>query len=185
MPEQTEISDQNNNGSDDNPDTDTAYDIETYRHALQEAGRTLDQQLEAFNDVADKAWRIVQLNGIIGTVYIAAVANALPSLSITYLSGGFIAVGLICFGISVYLATEGQEAQTVVIGQSSDSFRSIRSTDPSEIEYLYKTLEDYEGWIDRVNVKTEINGDTVNKAKRALIAGVVFIILGTLIAVVV
>lgn len=70
------------------------YDIETYRHAIEEARRTLDQQLEAFNDVADKAWRIVKLNGIIATIYVAAVANALDDLTFTLIQTIFIGFGL-------------------------------------------------------------------------------------------
>ncbi|WP_226006037.1 hypothetical protein [Natrinema salinisoli] len=187
MTAQTEESDETGDASKDEDEaaTEPAYDIETYRHALEEARRTLDQQLEAFNDVTDKAWRIVQMNGIIATVYTAAVANALPELSFTYLSGIPIGLGLILLGVSVYLATEGQEAQTVTIGQSSDAFESLRATDPPEIAYLYETLKDYETWIDQVNEKTTTNGDTVNTAKRALIVGVVFIVIGTLLAVVV
>ncbi len=157
MTEQTEVSDRTED-MDDGADTEPAYDLDAYRHALDEARRTIDQQLEAFNDVADKAWRIVQLNGIIATVYIAAAANALPELSITSPNDGIIVVGLTCLGMSVYLAAEGQEAQTVVIGQSSDEFESVRSSDPSEIAYLYNTLADYETWIDQVHTKTEYNG---------------------------
>lgn len=160
-----------------------AYDIETYRHALQEARHTLDQQLQAFNDVNDKAWRIVQLNGIIATVYIAAVANALNSLAVDWMSAGVVTLGLIAMAVSVFLATEGQEATTVAIGQSSDAFRSLRKTDPDEITYLYTTLEDYESWIDEVNRKTEQNGETVNTAKRLLLIGVVLIISGTVLAI--
>lgn len=168
----------------DSENASPAYDIATYRHALEEARRTLDQQLEAFNDIADKAWRIVQLNGIIATVYVAAVANALDDLTYTWMSVILVALGLVLMGISVYLAAEGQQAQTVTIGQSSDAFASIREHDPDEITYLYKTLADYEEWIDQVHEKTEANGDTVNSAKRLLIIGVVFITGGTIVAIV-
>lgn len=158
------------------------YEIETYRHALDEARRTLDQQLEAFNDVNEKAWRIVQLNGLIATVYVAAVANALDGLTFSMYSILFVSVGLVIMGFSVFLAAEGQEATKVTIGQSTDAFESLRSTDPSEIAYLYKTLQDYESWIAQVNKKTEINAETINWAKRLSIIGVVFIVGGTVLA---
>lgn len=161
-----------------------AYDIETYQHAIEEARRTLDQQLEAFNDVNEKAWRIVRLNGIIATVYIAAIANALDGLRFTATPTVLITLGLLLLGISVYLATEGQEAQKVMIGQSDEAFESLRKNDPSEIAYLYKTLEDYEDWISTVHEKTERNGKTVNTAKRISLIGVIFLLCGTLSAII-
>lgn len=163
--------------------SEPAYDIETYRHALEEARRTLNQQLEAFNDVAEKAWRIVQLNGIIATIYIAAVANALNDLRFTLLPTIIVGAGLVLMGISVYLATEGQEASRVTIGQDSDAFESVRENDPDEIVYLYKTLEDYETWIAEVHRKTKSNGETVNKSKRLLIVSVVLLTIGTVLAI--
>ena len=97
--EQTEATDKSDKS------TESAYDIETYRHAIEEARRTLDQQLDAFNDVNDKAWRIVQLNGIIATIYIAAVANALNDLTFTRLPSALIAIGLVMMGISGFVET--------------------------------------------------------------------------------
>lgn len=164
------------------PDSDPAYDIETYRHAIQEARRTLDQQLKAFNDVNGKAWRIVQLNGIIATIYISAVANALGDLQLTLIPTGLLSLGLISMACSAYLAANGQDVRKVTIGQGTDAFESIRQTDPSEIEYLYKTLEDYEDWIEEVNRKSEQNGEIVNKSKWLLIGGVILITAGTILA---
>ena len=161
-----------------------AYDIETYRHAIEEARRTLDQQLNAFNDVGEKAWRIVQLNGIVATIYISAIANALGSLQFTTLATGFIGGGLCALGLSAYLVVNGQDAQVVFIGQSTHSFAQVRKYDPPEIAYLYKTLESYECWIESVGEKTEQNGTAVNNGKYAFLIGVALITIGTVLAVV-
>lgn len=168
---------------DPDPVAEPTYDVETYRHALQEARRTLDHQLKAFNDVNDKAWRIVQFNGIIATVYIAAVANAIGSLTLEPIPVGVIVAGLVSIGASAFLAAEGQKATKVTIGQSTDAFESLRENDPSEIAYLYKTLEDYEDWIDEVNEKTESNGSMINTAKWLMIIGVVLITSGTVLVI--
>lgn len=164
--------------------SEPGYDIETYRHALTEARRTLDQQLNAFNDVNGKAWRIIQLNGIIATVYIAAVANALDGLDFTPIPASILILGLVLMGLSAYFAATGQDVEKITIGQGSDAFESVRENDPSEIAYLYKTLEDYEQWIKEANTKTDQNGEVVNRAKWLLIGGVVLITAGTVIAIV-
>jgi hypothetical protein len=164
----------------DEPEPD--YDIESYRHALEEARRTLDQQLDAFNDVNEKAWRIVQLNGLIATVYVSAVANAMEGLTFSIRPIILIISGLTMMAASVFLAASGQEAKTVTIGQGPEAFESLRDNDPSEIAYLYETLKDYESWIDQVSGKTEKNGETVNIAKWLSILGVVFISGGTVFA---
>ncbi|WP_338756253.1 hypothetical protein V9T20_05860 [Halobacterium salinarum] len=179
MDDSTDSEDQTD---DTEEEQEPAYDIESYRHALTEARRTLDQQLQAFNDVNEKAWRIVQLNGLIATVYVTAVANALDGLTFSVCSILLVALGLSSMGVSVLLASEGQKATTVNIGQSAEAFESLRSNDPPEIKYLYRTLEDYESWISQVNEKTEINGTTVNRAKRLSIIGVVFITVGSILA---
>lgn len=158
--------------------------FETYRHAITEARRTLDQQLKAFNDVNGKAWRIVQLNGIIATVYIAAVANALDGLNFTPLPASILILGLVLMGLSAYFAATGQDVEKITIGQGSDAFKSVRENDPSEIAYLYKTLEDYEQWIEEANTKTDQNGEVINRAKWLLLGGVVLITAGTVIAIV-
>ena len=162
-------------------ESEIEYDIETYRSAIEEARRTLDQQLQAFNDITNKAWRIVQLNGIVATIYVSAVVNAADILTFTLPAIILIGTGLILMSGSVLLAAEGQEAKKTTIGQGSDAFESVRKNDPKEIAYLYKTLEDYESWIDEVNSKTERNGSRVNCSKRLLILGVVFITIGTLV----
>lgn len=178
MSDSTEV--QETSGSDSEPE----YDIESYRHAITEARRTLDQQLKAFNDVNGKAWRIVQLNGIIASVYIAAVANALDGLNFTPLPALILILGLVLLGLSAYFAATGQNVEKITIGQGSDAFESVRKNDPSEIAYLYKTLEDYEQWIVEANAKTDQNGKVVNRAKWLLIGGVVLITAGTVIAIV-
>lgn len=184
MPGDEELS----SGSDDAEESSTselAYDIETYRRALEEARRTWDQQLDAFNDVAEKAWRVVRLNGLVATVYIAAIANAPPNISISTSTGLIIGSGLFLLAISTYLAVNGQQAQRVSVGQGTEAFTAVRKHDPAEIVYLYETLKDYEDGIEGVAEKTEQNGDTVNQAKFVFLIGVGFITAGTLLGLIV
>lgn len=164
--------------SDEGPE----YDIETYRHALKDARRTHDQQLQAFNDIGEKAWRIVRLNGIIATVYIAAVANALQILTFSPLSAGLIIVGVGCLAVSALIAVIGQSEQSVFIGQSPDTLAQVREHDPQEIVYLYETLDTYESCIRQAHRRTEKNGKAVNVSKIIMLSGVGFITVGSLIA---
>lgn len=163
---------------------DPQYDIEAYRQAIVDARRTLDQQLTAFNDIGEKAWRLVRLNGLIATVYVAAVANTFEDLAFTPITMTIIGFGGVFLGISTLLAMIGQREHSVPIGQSPDSLRSLRETDPTEIAYLYKTIESYEQWIDIVNKRTSSNARAVNWSKYVLLCGIMLIIAGTLLALV-
>jgi hypothetical protein len=165
-------------------ETEIEYDIETYQHTIEEARRTLDQQLQAFNDVSKKGWRIVQLNGIIATIYVSAIANSLDNLTLSNSSLGVIGFGLVFMALSVFYTMTGQEAEDVKIGQGPKAFESVRENDPEEIAYLYKTIDDYESWIENVSSKTEYNKRVVNISKMFLLVGVGFITIGTFLAIV-
>lgn len=163
---------------------DSNHDIETYRHAIEEARRTLDQQLQAFNDVADKGWRIVQLNGIIATVYASAVVNALNILDFSILTVGSILFGFLLMGISIFIVVSEQEGSKISIGQSPEAFESMRKNDPEEFEYLREVIKEYESSIKSVGEKTEYNSRIVTGAKILLTAGVGFLVSGTLLSIV-
>jgi len=161
-------------------ETEPAYDVETYRHAIEEARRTLDQQLQAFNDVADKGWRIVQLNGIIATIYASAVVNSLSALNFSTKSLLSIFIGFFLMAVSIFLVISEQESHKIMIGQGTEAFRSMRENDPEEIVYLYETIKSYEKWIDDVGKKTKYNGRIIEAAKISLTVGVGFILTGTI-----
>lgn len=184
MSEDEELSTVEDNGTGEPSDPDPAYDLETYRHALEEARRTWDQELDAFNDVAEKSWRLVRLNGIVATIYIAAVANAPSSLVIGAYAGILIGAGLLLLGISTYLVLDGQQAQEVPVGQSTETFEGVRKHDPDEIVYLIETLKSHEKGIEQVTEGTEQNAVSVNRAKLFFLIGVGLLTTGTLIAVV-
>ena len=135
-------------GTGEPSDPDSTYDLETYRHALEEARRTWNQELAAFNDIAEKSWRLVRINGIVVTIYIAAMANALSNLVIGVRAGVIIGAGLLSLGISTYLALNGQQAEEVPVGQSTESFERVRKHDPEEIVYFVETLKSHEKGIE-------------------------------------
>jgi len=48
---------------------------ETYQHAVEDARITHANQLEAYNDVNERAWRIVRLNGLVATIFVAGISG--------------------------------------------------------------------------------------------------------------
>lgn len=173
---------------DSNPEeasgTDSGYDLETYRHAIEEARRSWDQLLAAYNDVAQKSWRIVRLNGIVATIYIAAIANALPNLEVRILTVGIIGAGLVSLAVSTYLAVIVQQTEDVSVGQGPEALERVREYDPDEITYLYETLRMYKEKIGEVANQTKQNGSTVNRAMSLSLIGVGLLTIGTLLAIV-
>ncbi|WP_147298772.1 MULTISPECIES: hypothetical protein [unclassified Haloferax] len=168
----------NNTESNDQP----TYDIETYRHAIEDARRTHDQQLDAYNDIGEKAWRIVRLNGLVATIYVAAVANAFSGVTFPRCALLSVVLGFVSLLASTLFAMYGQQQRTVSVGQSPESFEMVRKHDPDEITYLYETLNGYEQWITDVRKKTSANGSAVNVAKSLFLTGVGLITIGTLLA---
>jgi len=55
------------NQEESNEDSDIPS--EARRHALDDARRVLDQELQSLNDITQKAWRVVQFNGLVATVF--------------------------------------------------------------------------------------------------------------------
>lgn len=174
----------------DSSETESApgYDIETYRTALEEARRTFDHQLQAYNDVSEKAWRIFRLNTIGVSIYLALVANVLINqnspidLTATNEAIGVSVLGLLMLAVSTYLVLNGQQAVKLYVGLGTDSFESVRKKDPSEIAYLYKTLQAYETAIEQAEKKTNTNGTTVNWAKGLSMVGITFLFLGAVLS---
>jgi hypothetical protein len=158
-------------------------ELESFRHAIEEARRTHDQQLTAFEDIDNKAWRLVQLNGIISTIYVSAVANALELLSFTVLSKVVIVLGLVFIGLSTILGIVGQRERSVKVGQSPESFESLRKNYPDEFTYLDETLCSYERWIGENEQKTTRNDFVVTIGKLSSLVGIGFITVGLLISV--
>ena len=170
---------------------ESEYDIETYRHAIEEARRTWDQHLDAYNDIAEKSWRIIRLNGIVVTIYIAAVANAISNLEVT-LSGleidlvpvAIVVGGLASIGYSTAVALVKQQSEKVKLGQGPEAFESVREHKPKEIVYLHQTLETHSNGIKQVAEKTEENAVPVNRAYLFSIGGVGLLTIGTLLGIV-
>jgi type IV secretory pathway TrbF-like protein len=160
------------------------YDIETYRHALQEARRSWDQHLDAYNDVAEKSWRIVRLNGIVVTIYIAAVASGLSRFESGIIGTTLFAAGLLSLAISTYLAARNQETEEVLLGQGPDAFERVRKYKPPEVVYLHATLEAHEDGIEQVAETTKENAVPVNRANLLSLIGIGLLTVGTLVAVV-
>jgi hypothetical protein len=165
-------------------DDDDSHSIESLRLGLEDARRTHDQQLEAFNDIGEKAWRIVRLNGIVATIYVAVIANTFRNtLSFTLISFTLISSGLALLLISALVSLSGQREQSVIVGNSPEAFSKLREHEPNERVYLKETLKGYEHWIQKTSEQTDSNGKAVRTAKYCCIAGVSFIMLGTIIAV--
>ncbi|WP_125920003.1 hypothetical protein [Haloparvum sedimenti] len=156
-------------------------DPESYKRALEDARLTHANQLEAYNDVNERAWRVVKLNGIISTILIAAITNSqnfIPtegSLLLIFAIGGLLIIA------STVLAMIGQRAKYVSLGPEPEFYQRVRELNSPEIEYLIGTLRGYEGWIEDIGEKTENNSTKVSCAMYLSLLGVGIILVGTII----
>lgn len=157
---------------------DNGIDVDSYQHAIDDAQRTLNQQLVAFNDISEKSWRIVRFNLLISTLFIGIFTNISKSSSFQRINIILILFGSIGFILSTIIAIIGQTGKSVSIGINTKSFKSVRENDPREIVYLYMALEEYEKAIESTHKKTMQNRKCIQISKWLTLAGATFLSIG-------
>jgi hypothetical protein len=151
------------------------------RHALEDARRVLDHELQSLNDVTRKSWRIVQFNGLVATVFAALVPMQSELSQLNLISGPILAVAALLLGHSTYTAFQTQERESVRTGPETDMYRAISDHNYEEDEYLSHALRIHADDIDAIKPTTENKSEDVNKALLTSILGVILLVAGTLL----
>lgn len=162
MPEKenTNSEEGTNSWEDRNPEE---YNLETFRQAIEDVRRTHAYQIEAYDDIDEKSWRILQFDGVVATVATAGIVNLQPpfpwyvwSLSL----GGF--AGL---AISTYLALDGQPENRITVGPGTNDFQKVNSMNPEEAVYLSWMVRNYTKYFEEGVEKVERNAEAIDRAK--------------------
>ena len=158
---------------DRNPDD---YHVDTFKQALEDARRTHDQQLEAYNDIDEKGWRVLRFNGIVATVAMAgavSIENNPSVCAVVLFLGG---IGLLSW--STYRIMYKQPIKEVTLGPSTEDLENIMSKNPKEGVYLEWMTKRYAEWSDIVTVAVEENSANVDLAKLLSVLGTAFMLGG-------
>lgn len=139
------------------------YNLETFRQAIEDARRAHAYQIEAYDDIDEKSWRILQFDGVVATVATAGVVNLQPPFPWYVWSlalGGF--AGL---AISTYLALDGQPENRITVGPDTNDFQKVNSMNPQEAVYLSWMVQNYTKYLEEGVVKVEKNAEAIDRAK--------------------
>jgi len=153
---------------------------EARRHALEDARRVLDHELQSLNDVTQKSWRIVQFNGLVATVFAALVPIQSGLSQLTMIPGLVLGAAALLLGHSTYTAFQTQERESVRTGPETDMYRALSDHNYEEDEYLSHALRIHADDIDAIQPSTEDKSEDVDKALLTSILGVILLVSGTL-----
>lgn len=160
-------------------ETDTS--TEARRHALEDARRVLDHELQSLNDITQKSWRIVQFNGLVATVFAALVPIQSGLNQLTLIPGLILAAAALVLGYSTYTAFQTQERERVRTGPETDMYRAVSDHKYEEDEYLSHALRIHAEDIDAMQPTTEDKSEDVDRALLTSILGVILLMAGTLL----
>jgi len=160
---------------------ETDSSTEARHHALEDARRVLDHELQSLNDVTQKSWRIVQFNGLVATVFAALVPIQSGLNQLTLIPGLALAAAAVVLGYSTYTAFQTQERERVRTGPETDMYRTVSNHDYEEDDYLSHALRIHADDIDAMQPTTEDKSEDVDSALLTSILGVILLVTGTLL----
>lgn len=158
----------------------TDSSTEARHHALEDARRVLDHELQSLNDVTQKSWRIVQFNGLVATVFAALVPIQSGLNQLTLIPGLILTTAALVLGYSTYTAFQTQERESVRTGPETEMYRAVSNHDYEEDEYLSHALRIHADDIDAMQPTTEDKSKDVDRALLTSILGVILLVVGTL-----
>lgn len=158
----------------------TDSSTEARHHALEDARRVLDHELQSLNDVTQKSWRIVQFNGLVATVFAALVPIQSGLNQLTLIPGLILTAAALVLGYSTYTAFQTQERESVRTGPETEMYRAVSNHNYEEDEYLSHALRIHADDIDAMQPTTEDKSKDVDRALLTSILGVILLVVGTL-----
>jgi len=155
------------------------YNVNTFREALEDARRTHDQQLQAYNDVNDRNWRVLRFNGIIATVSVAAAASVSSDIEIQ--TAIVLLTGTLFLSYSSYRLIYKTPVTKVTLGPSKGDLKTVSDKNPPESVYLDWMVGLYSEWTESVKAATKKNSDNIELAKLLSVVGTALLIGGGLL----
>lgn len=153
-------------------------DPKALQRAHSDAQLVLEQTLETFSDLSDKAFRLIRLNGLVLTVLVAVSSNVqdiqlyinTPSVS-----------SILLFISSILFAVLGYMTRTVDGGVSTNAFDKLAEYNLREDEYLNWILTlGYPKWIDNGVEKSDTKEQWIEYSLIAFLGGITMFLAGML-----
>lgn len=156
-------------------------DVETARELRDEARRTLDHQLEAIDDIDEKAARLLRFNVIIIGLILSVIA-ILAELEgvdvVAEFQNVFIIGGIALFLLSALLAAVTYTASDTEGGFGYASIHEAIDADLNREEFYVGAASSYANWIEFNDNTNKKNAFLITLTSLLLIAGVIGISLG-------
>lgn len=133
-------------------DESSEYDVESLRITREEARASLDQQIEALDDIDDKAAHTMRLNVLLlGVVLTLAsvLASSAGTPTIRQLANFPLAVGVLTTGASTVLSIWAYTSTSYRTGTGPSDVRTFLSKNLQEDEWLAVLCYSYAAWIER------------------------------------
>ena len=151
------------NGGDGDTDTHEFDTLDLLQVAREEGQRTVDRQIDTFDDIDDKAARILRLNLLVLSVLltgfsIIATENGMADSGVaTELENPYVFAGVLAILASTVLAAYTYTGSNYRSGMSGrDLEQQILNAEIQPIDALYDTVEGYAEWAQhnfRVNTR--------------------------------
>lgn len=159
-------------GDDDSDDSSPAFDtVDLLELAREEGRRTIDRQIQTFDDIDDKAARTLRLNLIVLSILLTGFSvvtsgDGFPNSVVTgELPNRFIYLGILSILLSTILAAFVYTGSNYRSGMSGrDLQRRILNDDIRPIDALYDTVDGYARWapaqlLGQYEARSALDGD--------------------------
>lgn len=133
-------------------DEQSEYDVESLRVTRDEAREALDHQIEALNDLDDKAAQTLRLNVLLLGV-VLTVASVLVSSKTTptigRMANGPVVAGVAVSAVSMVMSIWVYTSRSYRVGTGPSDLHASLSEKPPEEELLTALLYNYATWMER------------------------------------
>ncbi|USZ68219.1 hypothetical protein NGM10_00400 [Halorussus salilacus] len=160
--------------------TNRSLDTDALAHARADAQVVLEQTIQTFTDLSDKAFRLVRLNGLVVTIVIAISSQIETKAYVNVAS----LASILLFICSALFAIIGYRIRTIDGGISTDAFQKLTSYKLREKEYLNWVLTlGYPKWIADGVQKTNRKERWIGYSLLAFLGGMAMLLAGTFLAI--
>lgn len=133
-------------------DERSEYDVESLRVTRAEAREALNHQIDALNDIDDKAAHTLRLNvllfGIVLTLA-SVMASSDSTPAIGRMVNGLVVAGAVASAVSMLTSIWAYTSRTYRPGTGPSDVRGFLSHNPPEGELLAVLLDNYAAWMER------------------------------------
>lgn len=168
-------------------DEQDSYDVDSLRVTREEARAALDHQIEALDDIDDKAAHTLRLNvlliGVVLTMAsVFASSNATPPIG--RVANSLVVAGTLASGISMITSIWVYSSTSYRTGAGPSDVREFLSRNPPEGELLAALVCSYAAWMERNSQLNRRDGFTLFVSHAFLSLSTSYYTIGVLVGIV-